>query len=103
MSGIVELMSRPETLTVTNIVLAVCIVFHLCCEFAHYIHEFWSHRKDGRQVKANGEMLIDMMSRIEKIEKTQKTRGAQQCPLKKNMEEKNYVDDKVYVKTDRTL
>ena len=79
MQSIADLISRPETLTVTNIVLACCIVFHLMCEFAHYIHEFWSHRKDGKQVKANGEMLETMIRRIETIEKTQRERSAKKC------------------------
>jgi hypothetical protein len=65
MKEIIDLVGGESTLTVTNIVLAGCIIFHLFCEFAHYIHEFWSHRKDGKQVKENGELLRDVKRLLE--------------------------------------
>lgn len=79
MQEIIDLITNPGTLTVTNVILAVCIIVHLICEFAHYIHEFITHRKDGKQVKANGEMLKHMIERIEKIEKSQRERCKNSC------------------------
>lgn len=72
MNGIIDLINKPGTLTITNVILAGCIIFHLLCEFAHYIHEFWSHKKDGKQALANGKMLAAMTKRIESIEKRQR-------------------------------
>ncbi len=71
MQSIIDLIARPETLNVTNAILTVCIIFHLICEFTHYIHEFLSHRKERNQVKENVILLKKMMGRIKEIEKTQ--------------------------------
>lgn len=83
MKEILDLVGGESTLTVTNIVLAVCIVFHLICEFAHYIHEFWSHRKDGKQVKENGELLRDVKHLLEEAnEALGQVRNIQQKRIK---------------------
>lgn len=88
MHGIIDIITKPETLTITNVVLAVCILFHLFCEFAHYIHEFLSHRKERKQSKANGELLkevkvllVDAKDVLEKISKVQEQRAKNcKCP-----------------------
>lgn len=96
MKEILDLVGGESTLTVTNIILAVCIVFHLVCEFAHYIHEFWSHRKDGKQVKENGELLRDVKRLLEEANgalgqvkdiQQKRIRGCK-CPDKEDSNEK---------------
>lgn len=99
LDSLVDIVATPKTLTITNCVLAVCIIVHLICEFGHYIHEYLSRKKDTKKLTANNELLHDMKVRIEKIEKTQEERGRHNCPLKPKKEEEPYVDNKVYVET----
>jgi len=63
-----DVLGGSKTLTVTNVILSVCIIFHLCCEFAHYIHEFVSRRKQGQELKANAALLKELKELIERIE-----------------------------------
>jgi len=92
MKELLEFLGGTKTLTITNLILSVCIVFHLCCEFAHYIHEFISRRKESKLFKTNNKLLTEMSARIEAIEKTQKERG--KCPHHKSEEEeKAHVDN----------
>lgn len=93
MKEIIDLISRPETMSVTNVILSGCIVVHLVCEFAHYIHEFWSHRKDGKQVKENGEILKEVKKLLEEsnkalkeVRQVQEDRKSCICPDKKKEE-----------------
>ena len=90
MQEIIELIGGTKTLTITNLILAFCIVFHLICEFAHYIFEFWSHRKDGKQVKENGVLLQQVMERIEKIERIQcESDRCEACSHSRDKEERH--------------
>jgi len=103
MQELLDVLLGERFLAFSNLLAVVFITIHLTCEFGHYIHEFVSRRKDAKKLTANNRLLTEMMTRIEKIEKTQEARGGHSCPLKKKMEEEDYVDDEVYVKTDRTL
>ena len=40
-----------DVLTITNIVLACGVAFHLLCEFGHYIYSFYASRRDGNTLK----------------------------------------------------
>lgn len=80
LEGLIDVVEGSKTLTVTNIILAVCIIFHLICEFGHYIHEFISRRKDTRKLSDNNGLLQNLISRVEKIEETISNK---KCPLKK--------------------
>jgi len=103
MRELLDVILGDRFLAFSNLLAVIFITIHLTCEFVHYIHEFVSHKKDGKKLTANNKLLTDMMVRIEKIEQTQQARCSQQCPLKKKTEDKDYVDDEVYVKTYRTL
>lgn len=63
------LLEKKELLTVGNFVLAFCIIFHLFCEFAHYVHEFICRRRDAERFKDNNRILLSIFERIEKIER----------------------------------
>jgi hypothetical protein len=82
MKELLDIVLGDRFLAFSNLILICCLAFHQLCEWAHYIHEFFSHRKEAKRLVANNKLLTDMMSRIEKIEKTQQERGGQQCPLK---------------------
>lgn len=64
-----------DTLTITNIILSMCIVFHLICEFSHYILEFIGGRKKSR-------LLNDLLSRVSKLEEVIES-NSNKCPFKK--------------------
>lgn len=59
------LLEKKELLTASNLVLAFCIVFHLFCEFAHYIHEFVCRKRDAEQGRINNKILLKILERIE--------------------------------------
>ena len=75
----VEIIGGTKTLTATNVILAVCIIFHMVCEFGHYIHEYISRKRDGNKLESNNKLLLDLAKRVEKIEQTMSTK---RCPLK---------------------
>jgi len=75
----IDVIGGTKTLTVTNVVLAFCIIFHMLCEFGHYIHEFISRKRDGNKLDSNNKLLLDLAERVEKIEQTMSTK---RCPLK---------------------
>jgi hypothetical protein len=74
MPNLYELLGGSKVLTVTNIILSVCIIFHLICEFTHYIHEFISRRRDSKKLIDNNQLLCAIKKLIEE-------RG-RECPLK---------------------
>lgn len=82
LNEIYELVSGSKALTVTNVILAFCIIFHLFCEFVHYIHEFISRRRQGKELKANGAVLKELKELVERIEKTQNS-----CSQRKERED----------------
>lgn len=96
------ILNHEKLLTFSNFVLASCIVFHLICEFTHYIHEFISRRKDGKKLTKSNELLEDVLERVENLEKVHAENMDSICPLKENGEE-DYVAEKVYVKTNSAL
>lgn len=79
--GLIEVIGGAETLTVTNVILCVCIIFHLVCEFCHYIHEYLSRKKDAQKLSDNHGLLQNLVSRVENIETTI---SSKKCPLKKD-------------------
>lgn len=72
MQELFELIGGESTLTITNLVLSGCIIFHLICEFVHYITSFISHKNDSK-------ILKDLATRVERIESTQE-RKSRECP-----------------------
>lgn len=61
-----------QYLPITNIVLAFCIVFHLACEFFHYIHSFLSSRRDGKKISVSNELLFELIERVKYLESAHK-------------------------------
>lgn len=57
-----------QYLPITNIVLACCIVFHLACEFFHYIHSYFSSKRDSKNISANNELLSELNERVKYLE-----------------------------------
>lgn len=102
MKGLSELILNKELLTISNFVLASCIVFHLICEFTHYIHEFLSRRKDAKKLTKSNELLTDVLARVEQIEKVQAENGNGSCPLKEKGS-RDYAEEKIYVESNRQL
>ena len=51
-----------DWLTISNIALTVAVGFHIACEFAHYIYDFFNAKK-------NKSMLDNMHKHMERIEK----------------------------------
>ena len=54
-----------QYLPITNLVLAICIVFHLICEFTHYVHSYFSSKRDKNLL----EKLNDRLERLEEVHK----------------------------------
>jgi len=52
-----------QYLPITNLVLAFCIIFHLICEFTHYIHSYFSSKRDQNLL----EKLDGRLERLEKV------------------------------------
>jgi len=55
-----------QYLPITNIVLAFCIVFHLACEFFHYIHSFFASIRDNN-------LLSELNERVKYLEGVHKS------------------------------
>jgi len=72
MQELFDLIGGESTLTITNLILSGCIIFHLICEFAHYIISFLSHKNDSK-------VLNGLAARVERIEATQE-RKSRECP-----------------------
>lgn len=68
MQELMEMLLGERFLAFTNFILAFCIVFHICLEFAHYTHEFLSRKKDAKKLNHNNELLQDVLSKIDKLQ-----------------------------------
>jgi len=69
----IEFLQHPEYLSITNVVLSVCIVFHLACEFFHYIYSFLTSRKDSKKINSNNELLFELNERVKYLEGVHKS------------------------------
>ena len=65
MEEFLKIVFSNKTLTVTNIILAGCIIFHLICEFTHYVYSFFSDRK-------RISLLEDLNNRLKILEEKHK-------------------------------
>lgn len=66
-----------DILTITNIVLACGVGFHLLCEFCHYIYSFYASRRDNNKLDKIHELLIMCKEILKVLEKKK-----QNCPHK---------------------
>lgn len=73
-----------DILTITNIVLACGVGFHLLCEFGHYIYSFYASRRDKNKLNQIHNLLI----MCEKILKTLEKKK-QNCPHRHDDEVKH--------------
>ncbi len=62
-----------QYLPLTNIVLAVCIVFHLACEFFHYIYSFFASRRDNININKGNKLLSELNERVKYLEAVHKS------------------------------
>lgn len=69
MEDLIKLILGERFLAFTNFILIFCIVFHLICEFAHYIHEYASKKCSDRKLEKNNKLLKSLLGRISKLEK----------------------------------
>jgi len=69
MEDLIKLILGEKFLAFTNFILAFCILFHLICEFAHYIHEYVSKKNSDRKLEKNNKLLERLLGRVSKLEK----------------------------------
>lgn len=70
MQEILDLIGGEKTLTITNLILATCIIFHLACEFLHYIYSFIASRRGAKKLDISNGLLQSLVERVEKLENT---------------------------------
>ena len=52
-----------DTLTISNIVLSVFVGFHICCEFYHYVSEFFNSKRD-KQLLEHIDVQLDRLEKM---------------------------------------
>lgn len=70
MQELVEVLLGERFLAFSNLLAVFFIAIHLTCEFAHYIHEFISSRKDAKRLDTNNGLLENLVVRVETLEST---------------------------------
>lgn len=75
MENFIELITNQEILTISNLILAFFICFHIVCEFAHYIHEYVSRKNDN-------ELLSEVNERLKILKLEMDQRKCNKCHVK---------------------
>lgn len=79
MQELIGMCLGDKFLAFTNFILAFCIIFHLICEFSHYLYDYFSRKRDTKKLDLHNDLLQSLILRVEKMEKVMSNK---KCPLK---------------------